>query len=96
MPAPYFREVLHANDYSAMRKNGFTPSHNGYMQYNNDSDVFMHADRIQGQYSGVFGGDKFHLSVKQGEVPRAFNAREGSYAQTIVLRNEPFFRMMSE
>ncbi|MQT64293.1 type III effector phosphothreonine lyase [Pseudomonas sp. FSL R10-0056] len=73
-PAPHFREAAHANNYSTMQQNGFITSHNGYMQNNSGLDAFIHANREQGQYSGVFDGDKFHLSVKQQEVPRAFNA----------------------
>lgn len=73
-PALHFREAPHGQDYSTMRENGFISLHNGYIQNNSGLDAFMHASREQGKCAGVFDGDKFHLSVKQEDVPRAFNA----------------------
>ena len=70
----HFRETPLIQDYSAMRQNGFSSVHNGFMQNNSGLDAFMHASRQQGKCAGVFDGDKFHVSVKDVDVPRTFNA----------------------
>jgi phosphothreonine lyase len=74
-PAPSFREAAPATYWAT--QNGFTLLHNGFRLNNNREDAFIHAHREQAQYPGAYAGDKFHLSVKPEQVPRAFDALSG-------------------
>ncbi|AIC22530.1 hypothetical protein EY04_27525 [Pseudomonas chlororaphis] len=75
-PTPEFRKSSSAPTYADIQS-GQAMRHNGFRLSNSWLDAFIHADREPGKCAGAFAGDKFHISVKREDVPRAFNALSG-------------------
>lgn len=77
MDRPDFQEASHTPNYDAMRESDIPFKSCGFGLQKNGEDVFIHASRESEQYQGQYVGDKFHISVKKDELPKAFQAVSG-------------------